>query len=299
MQLNKISIKDKEVFAEYLGFCRHELSVYAFENIYIWKNLFEIYWKVIKESLCVFFKDSMGCFMYTAPLAKKAQAQVIEEAFSIMDSFNKNKEVSRIENVAGRDLSFYQALGYQCNYKSSDYLYLRSDLARLEGNRFKSKRACLNYFSRHYSFEYLPFFSRDKDGCLKLYAAWSKERQSQNHDSLYQGMLKDGRRCLEALLEGWRGLEITGRAIKIGKEIKAFTFGFELSPEVFCILYEVTDLSIKGSAQFIFREFCRELKGYKYINIMDDSGLDNLKKVKLSYRPAGLIPAYIVTRKSA
>jgi hypothetical protein len=29
---------------------------------------------------------------------------------------------------------------------------------------------------------------------------------------------------------------------------------------------------------------------------MDDSGLDNLEKVKLSYHPVKLIPAYIITR---
>ena len=41
-----------------------------------------------------------------------------------------------------------------------------------------------------------------------------------------------------------------------------------------------------------------ELKGYKFINIMDDSGLENLKKVKLSYQPLKLIPAYIAKRKN-
>jgi uncharacterized protein len=64
----------------------------------------------------------------------------------------------------------------------------------------------------------------------------------------------------------------------------------------FCILYEITDLGIKGLAQFIFRRFSQELKGYKYINIMDDSGLENLRKTKLAYKPTRLIPAYIVSR---
>ncbi|MCM8780616.1 MAG: hypothetical protein NC908_01655 [Candidatus Omnitrophica bacterium] len=81
--------------------------------------------------------------------------------------------------------------------------------------------------------------------------------------------------------------------------IKAFTFGFGLSPDTFCILYEITDLSIKGLAQFIFRQFVCELKKYRYINIMDDSGLDNLKQVKFSYHPRRLIPAYIATKSYA
>ncbi len=104
---------------------------------------------------------------------------------------------------------------------------------------------------------------------------------------------------LKVLLNNYRGLRLAGRIVRIDKEIKAFSFGFELNPEAFCILYEITDLSIKGLAQFIFRRFCAELKDYRFINIMDDSGLENLKKVKLSYKPIRLIPAYIIKRPHA
>jgi hypothetical protein len=84
--------------------------------------------------------------------------------------------------------------------------------------------------------------------------------------------------------------------VRIDHEIKAFSFGYQLSKDIFCILYEITDLSIKGLAQFIFRQFSQELKDYKYINIMDDSGLESLAKTKLAYRPLRLIPAYVITR---
>ena len=84
--------------------------------------------------------------------------------------------------------------------------------------------------------------------------------------------------------------------MRVEKQIKGFTFGYKLNNDTFCILYEITDLSIKGLAQFIFRRFSAELKDYSYINIMDDSGLDNLRKVKLSYKPKRLVSAYIATR---
>lgn len=93
-----------------------------------------------------------------------------------------------------------------------------------------------------------------------------------------------------------QNLNCIGRIVKVDKEIRAFSFGFKLNAQTFCILYEITDLQVKGLAQFIFREFCREMADYKYINIMDDSGLENLKQVKLSYHPIKLVPAYIVQR---
>lgn len=297
MKLNKLALKDKEIFNQFLGMDRHDLAVYAFENIYIWKRLFDISWILAEDSLCVFFKDKIGRFLYLSPLGNNKKPKVTKVVFEIMDKFNKNKEISRIENIEEKDVSFYQNLGFDCQIKPYDYLCARGDLANLEGNKFKSKRACFNHFIKHNKFEYLPFSPGYRDNCLKLYNCWRRERKVNNQDPLYCGMLDDTSTCLATVLSDYQDLDIVGRVVKIGQDIKAFTFGFKLSPDTFCILYEIVDLSISGLAQFIFRSFCRELKDYKYINIMDDAGLENLRRVKLSYQPVRLIPAYIAKRK--
>lgn len=295
MKLNKLTLKHKKLFNKFLNKTRHELSVYAFENIYIWKELFDIRWLVIENNLCIFFKDDIGCFMYLAPLGK-TNAEVIREAFEVMDKFNKNKTVSRIENIEAKDIAFYKGLGYDCRVKSYDYVCLRSDLVKLQGNKFKSKRSSFNFFLKHYEPRYTPFSIKHREDCLQLYNRWRKAREKLFQDTIYQGMLIDSLNCLKAVLNNFNELNLTARVVKIKQQINAFTFGFKLNPDTFCILYEITDLSIKGLAQFIFRTFCSELRDYKYINLMDDSGLENLKRVKLSYQPLRLIPAYIAKR---
>jgi len=298
MLFNKISLKDKPIFDKYLGLERHELSVYAFGNIYIWKVLFDIQWTIINGSLCVFFMDNAGSFLYIPPLSAGKEPETINKVFDILDKFNKNKDMSRIENIEKKDSLFYENLGYSCKNKSYDYLYQRTGLSNLPGNKFKSKRASFNYFIKHYKFEYLPFSLRQKASCLELYDGWARQRKSVSSYRVYTGMLEDSRRCFKVVLDNYLRLDLVGRIVKINNVIKGLTFGFKLNGNTFCILYEITDLSIKGLAQFIFARFCRESKDYKYINIMDDSGLENLKKVKLSYRPEKLIPAYIVTKKN-
>ncbi|MBL7151579.1 MAG: DUF2156 domain-containing protein [Candidatus Omnitrophica bacterium] len=295
MKLNKISPKDKKIFSGYLGLSEHRLSAYSFENIYIWRELYDIFWLVIDDNLCLFFRDKLGCFMYLPPLAKEVSSGVLDRAFSIMDNFNSRSAVSRIENVENEAIAQYDKLGYLRNDKFCDYLCQRSDLAELKGNRFKSKRACCNYFSKQYDFKYLNFSPKYKKGCLGLYERWADERKAHNQDTLYTGMLKDSGSCLRQLLGSYKYLDFSGRVVKIQKQIKAFTFGFRLNQKIFCILYEVADLSVKGLAQFIFRQFARDCGSYKYVNIMDDSGLLNLKKTKLSYHPAK-VPAYIISR---
>ncbi|MCX5708707.1 MAG: hypothetical protein NTY14_07070 [Candidatus Omnitrophica bacterium] len=131
-----------------------------------------------------------------------------------------------------------------------------------------------------------------------MYKLWAQERSSGNNDTVYKGMLNDGLLCLEGIFEPFAELGLKARVVQIDGKIKAFTVGFEMSPGTFCILYEFADLSVKGVSQYIFRRFCQELEAYKYINIMDDSGLKNLKAVKESYRPLRLIPAFIADRKN-
>ena len=296
MKLNDLSLRDREIFSKYLSFSSHELSVYHFINICIWIGLFEIKWAVINKGLCVFFQDKIGAFLYLSPLAQTHNPETVAEVFSILDSINANKEISRIENVEAGDLEFYRGLGLKCAQKSSDYLCSRQSLAELKGDKLKSKRAAYNYFVKNYSFELLPVTKNDLGGCLKLYQAWADDRRRDNPDMLYRAMLEDSFNAVEILLKNYEKLNCLGRIVKVSGKIKGFTFGYKLNADTFCVLYEITDLSIKGLAQFIFRAFSQELTDYKYINIMDDSGLDNLKKVKLSYRPVKLVPAYIIKR---
>jgi len=298
MRLNKLSSKDKTKFNKYLRYDSHELSVYAWENIYLWKGLFEISWLEIEKSLCIFFQDQIGVFLYLSPLGKKITAEAVFESFKILDKFNRNKEISRIENAEEKDLEFYRGLGLECVQKSSDYLCSRKQLAELSSDKFKSKRASFNYFTKHYHFEYAPFTKFDKDDCFKLYKLWAEQRRGNTKDDAYRFMLEDSFKTLGLLLDNYQDFNCLGRLVRIEGELKGFTFGFKLNDDTFCVLYEITDLSIKGLAQFIFREFCRELSDYKYINIMDDSGLENLKRVKLSYHPVKLVPAFIIKRKA-
>ncbi|MDD5129751.1 MAG: phosphatidylglycerol lysyltransferase domain-containing protein [Candidatus Omnitrophica bacterium] len=296
MKLNKISLSDKKIFDQYLGRVFCQLAAFSFTNIYIWRPLYDIRWAIIQKSLCVFFHDPVGCFMCLPPLTTQLQPAVIQQAFKIMDEINKNKDISRIENVQQQDLAYYRSLGYLCREKYPDYLCRRNDLALLRGNKFKSQRAAYNYFIKHYSYDWHILRLPDRAGCLSLFDSWAKERKEHSQDDVYCGMLEDNRKIIKDVLVNYKQLNLEGIAVRVNKEIKAFSFGYKLNSDTFCILYEIADLGVKGLAQFIFRQFAQELKFYKYINIMDDSGIENLRKTKLAYKPERLVPAYIVTK---
>ena len=94
-------------------------------------------------------------------------------------------------------------------------------------------------------------------------------------------------------------LGLTGRVVTVEGYIKAYSFGFPVDQDTFCVLLEITDLNVKGLSVYLFREFCRDadLEQYKFINVMDDLALNNIRETKMSFRPSVLLPLYIVTEK--
>lgn len=294
--MKNLEVEDKEVFKRYLEIKEHRLSAFSFANIFIWKDLFKISWQIIDDCLCVFMQDTVGCFMYLPALGKNVSGETINKCFSIMDSLNSNKKFSRIENVEEDELDLYKSLGLREKFKTNEYLYKKDDLVSLSGNKYKSKRSSVNYFIKNYKFRYLEYGPKFKNECMELFKDWVKERKKINSDYIYQGMLDSNYSTNLLAMEYYEELGLIGRVIKIDEEIKGYSFGFKLNKDTFCVLFEVVDLKLKGIAQYIFREFISNLNGFSYINVMDDSGLENLKKVKNSYRPAELEPSYIMHR---
>lgn len=234
----KLNLEDKKIFDEYFEDCNS--TYYCFVNLYIWKDLMDIWWKKIDGRMDI----------------------LIEQDGNSIE-FNKIK-------------------------KYKEYICLRKDLAELKGDRFRHKRSGYNYFVKNYKYAYLPFKKEMRNSCLELFSKWMKERKEKYKDPYYHRLIDDCLNAQKIAMEEFEELGLTGRVVIINGEISAYTFGYELNRETFCILFEITDLNIKGLSQFIFREFCKELTQYKYINLMDDSGLENLKRVKESYRPVNL-----------
>lgn len=284
MKINPIRLKDKPLFDKYLSEQEHYLAAYAFENIFIWQAMYDIFWIKIDKNLCLFFKDRIGCFLYLPPLGGKFNDTVVKRCFEIMNKINKNRVISRIENIQERQIDFYRRLRYRIILGGCDYICKRQDLATLKGNLFKKKRAAANYFARHYSFDYKAYRSQDEAEAIALYRFWSDGRKTKYKDAIYHKLLDDNFSIFKTTLKNYQRLNLVGRIVRIENKIRSITLGYPLGKNSFVVLFEVCDLNFYGIAQYIFREFCRELN-YPMINIMDDSGLENLKKTKLSYRP--------------
>lgn len=270
-----------------------ELSRYAFAPHYVWRNFFDFYWTIIDNQFCLFANQDGDYFMPIPPMGASLSQKVIRQAHAFTLETNRAKQIARIENVPASLIPFFQQMGFHAVQKETEYLYETDALIQLKGDRYKSKRAAYNRLIRNQSAAQLQSYQSTYLGdCLALYESWKQERWGQSHDDIYRAMLEDSGRSHRAGLMNHKELGLVGRVVFIDGVLKGYIFGYPLNSEVFCVLFEVTDLGIQGLAQFLFREFCREQAAYRWINTMDDSGLENLKRVKLSYRPTKQLPSY-------
>jgi hypothetical protein len=289
-----LRLEDQDLFSAFLRLCPHDLSAYHFANIYIWRALFEIFWHTIDDCLCLFFWDGHGCFMYLPPLGKSVSPEVVRHCWTIMNEYNARPELSRIENVESSLRPWYERLGCRSREKDPDYVCRRQDLALLPGNAFKSKRSSVNQFERTYEYYYGQYASTHYEDCMELCRRWSARCKTKNEDPVSRHMIDDTVRVQAEALRHAGALGLTGRVILVSKAVVGYIFGYALNADTFCVLFEVCDLAYRGVAQTIFRNFARELESYAFINIMDDSGLEHLKRVKQSYRPVQRVRNFVI-----
>jgi len=293
LQLNDLTLADKEFIEKYLRLKIHRLFTYSFASIYIWKDFFKIKYAVFRDNLLVFFENGAGMFLYLAPLGRDLDLSVIEFVRDYLLSQNSNRGIARIDNLEQEEAEELRRAGFNVQKRGTEYVYLREELLNLRGDKFKSKRASLNHFLKNHTFNYRPYEEKDIDAVSSLLQDWIRMREDESKGKMYNWMLKDCLRYHREAFENYKDLGLLGRVVEVDGRLGAYSFGFKLNPDTFCIMLEVADLRIKGLAQFIFREFCRE-REERFINVMDDSGLENLRNAKLSFHPVRLEDSYSV-----
>jgi len=295
-----LTIADRDQFHRALVRVETPLAHFALVPHLIWKDLFRYSWTEIAECLCLFAEYADGLFMPLPPLALHASRfthDALAACFARMREANKGSAVSRIENVPEEWVAELQAMGYRVKPKDTDYLYRTAALVALAGDNYKSQRAACNRFEREYRYSFEPYRDSDRDACLMLFRDWSAQKRAAGLEETGRHMLADSEAAHREALTHHRELELAGYVVRVDGKVRAYTFGYERSSSVFCMLLEVADRSILGLAQFIFRECCRAAaeRGYEFINAMDDSGLPSLAHSKRAYHPVRMVPSYIAT----
>lgn len=316
--LKPFALSTKTLMQEYLKQFDLNISDYSFCANYIWLSKVSGFYSIINDTFCLFAMSGGELSMLLPPLGKPKNCyESIAECFKIMNANNSSDYYSKIEYVCDSFLEefithtnegeviFSSLDNYIIEKKLADYIYVSDDLIELKGNAYHTKRTEINKFKRTY-----PNYFLEQLDCKKhsediqfLFDEWAKNRMKYipkaEMDAFLDGIYQE-RLAIKRCLKDYETLKLDGLVMYINDELKGFTIGEQICSDTASILIEKTDFETLGCAQFIFREFSKTLKekyNCKYINVGDDMGFENLKKVKMSYRPEKIIPKYTIYQK--
>lgn len=317
-ELQPFNLSAKPVMDRYLALLDLDTSDYTFAANYLWLSNGSGFYSIINDTFCFFLLTSGELSMLLPPIGRREDAvRTMQVCFDLMDQNNSSPVYSKIDYVDeslvaafvgeledGTEI-FDLLADYLVERTLVDYLYNSTDLIELKGNNYATKRNEINKFKRiHPNYEVaLLEVEQHREQILQLMNKWVADRMKylprEEADAFLDGIYSE-RLAVKRMLRDYRELGLIGLVIIIDGEIKGFTAGERVNQQTASVIVEKTDFEIFGCAQFLFREFAKLLAdqyAIQHINVGDDMGFENLKKVKMSYRPSRLIPKYTLYRR--
>ena len=289
-------LSQKSLFDKYLNIKSHSLSPYHFSSIFLWQDFFDFEFELIEDNLCVYAHQQGSSFLYLPPLSRTWQPSVIEHCFLKMNKINPR--TARIENIEQEHVKFIDDK-FKTYPKLQEYVYQKDDLIELKGQTYKSQRHDIHHFQAHHQGVFRPYEEKDFKACLDLYERWAQDRYDKHEEDIYRCMLQENKIVHELALIFYKELGLWGYVVDIGEKISAYSFGYLLNSQTFCVLLEIADVNAKGLGAFIFNRVCshESLRPYQLINTMDDFGVPYVAASKQAYHPKLKPVSYTVTLK--
>ena len=270
---------------------------YAFATAYMWSPIFDIRIAAYK-----------GFCLYQTPHGfwfPSGEGDILEMIAALRDySLRERGKPLCFTNVDSSTLEMLRELfGEQQSEISTnrdyyDYVYDYKALSTLRGRKLHGKRNHLHRFRENaYGFE--PITPDSIEEIAAMHNKWCDMK----------GVYSDPAKLREAGavirgLDAFFELGLTGGAIRTGGEIVAYTFASEIGNrenDTLAVHVEKAHTELQGCYTAICNDFMNSsqiaAKGYKYINREEDMGAENLRKSKLSYRPAFLLEKYKINFK--
>lgn len=319
-ELLSFDLQAKPIMEQYLKLLDLDTSDYTFSANYLWLSNGTGFYSIIEDTFCFFLLTNGDISMLLPPIGLKENViKAIPSCFELMEKNNSSSINTKIEyvdeslvsdfvNDLEEDTEIFDMLeGYVVERALVDYIYESSDLIGLKGNSYSTKRNEINKFRRIHANHVLEVLDikQHASGIMSLLNKWISDRMkylpSDQTEVFLDGIYSE-RSAVKRMLSSYCELNLIGLVILVEGQIIGFSVGEKINNNTASVIIEKTDFDTLGCAQYIFREFAKVLyEKYQVtrINVGDDMGFENLKKVKMSYRPSLMIPKYTIYKRCA
>lgn len=192
---------------------------------------------------------------------------------------------SRVEGLTEAQAEQAKSWGYQPRLLSTDFVYDRSKLAGLHGDSFRDRRNEMNRISRDHETTLRPFTASDLPTCADLYQRWKEER-APKLDPIGERMMEQSQKAHQRLLANHAAWGLQAWVLEVDRRLAAYSVVGPLSEDTLGVWAEVSDLTVRGAAAYIFVQLCREHSAFAWVNSGDAEFLPGLKDAKERWHPA-------------
>lgn len=320
----KVLTTDKPTIDTYLSAAAIPICDYTFANIYCWQHQYNTVWAEVDSSLVVRFDLGhgqrgymvLGCenFGQLLPLLMEdahdaglpfrmiAMCHRCAESFAAWADAHYGLRPDGTPVIINTEAEAATCLrrGNECfaicdNRDYQDYIYSLSDLCQLTGRKYQPKRNHVNRFETLYDYTFEELRVEDIDECLRLEDEWQQRKEADEVDDVehrteHEYEMSEEQRAIRRAFDAYEALGLYGGVLRVEGRMVAFTYGSQITPEVFCTHIEKADSSYEGVFPMINRCFARALaaRGYTMVNREEDMGLAGLRRSKMSYHPAAM-----------
>jgi len=174
----------------------------------------------------------------------------------------------------------------------ADYVYRSSDLANLEGSKYRKIRNRLNKFKKHFNYQVVTASDENIDEIKRFLKRWCIWRDCEDDP-----LLSYEKNAVMYSMNHIEELGLSGIAIRVNDHIEAISIFEQMNKETVVVHFEKGSPYYDGIYKAVNMETARLVQqDALYINRESDMGNPGLRKAKESYRPDHMIPVYHLER---
>lgn len=283
------TLSDKQWVQQALAKSQYYGCEYSFGNIFLWSNVYKT--RIARYKDFFLSKSGTDHFCYCFPAGEGDFTDAIQKIYEDSQQCGKSFCMYGVTKQTMEKLEQLMpgSFDYVPSRNDFDYIYSSDDLITLSGKKYHSKRNHIARFNRENHWSYENINKENLEECRAFNTRWEEEKGA----GATSGVLTE-LEMVDKAFDNFDALGLTGGLLRIDGEVVAYTFGEEITPEIFCVHVEKALANVTGAYPMINREFAeRKLSSYRFINREEDVGVEGLRKAKLSYHPSILLEKYI------
>ncbi|OGC42071.1 hypothetical protein A2Y85_04240 [candidate division WOR-3 bacterium RBG_13_43_14] len=287
-----IEINDQIYIREILWRYQPKSSELNFSNLYIWRGRYQYFWSMDNDNLVIISDQGSDSFA----LQPVGNGDLIGTTAKLFDWMKSSKKINK-PCIERADQRFTKILNgdFTINEKRDhfDYIYKRSSLVELSGNRYHNKRNHISALKRDHQVEYREFDASLLKDCNELIERWCGLRRCEDDMNLLSEW-----DAVAVAMANVNELKLQGGVLLIDGKVEAFTLGEMLNLDTLVIHIEKANPEIQGSYATINQKFAETMTEAIFINREQDLGEFGLRQSKMSYYPSDLVKKYTIFLKN-